>query len=152
MKIRIHGDYHLGQVMVAQNDFYIIDFEGEPRRPLAERREKDMALRDVAGMLRSFDYAARAALEQVVQAQPDRAADLERLVNVWRDLSSARFLQGYMDTIAGSHAHPSDPAAADALLRLFVLEKALYEIQYELANRPAWVAIPLRGAAQLLAL
>ena len=152
MKIRIHGDYHLGQVMVAQNDFYIIDFEGEPRRPLAERREKDMGLRDVAGMVRSFDYAARAALEQVVQAQPDRAAELERLVNTWRDLSAARFLQGYMETIAGSPAHPSDPAAADALLRLFVLEKALYEIQYELANRPAWVPIPLRGAAQILGL
>jgi maltose alpha-D-glucosyltransferase/alpha-amylase len=149
MKIRIHGDYHLGQVMVAQNDFYIIDFEGEPRRPIAERRGKDAALRDVAGMLRSFDYAARAAFE-AVQPQPDRAAELERLVGVWRDLSSARFLQGYMETIAGSAAHPSDPAAADALLRLFVLEKALYEIQYELANRPAWVAIPLRGAAEIL--
>jgi maltose alpha-D-glucosyltransferase/alpha-amylase len=150
MRIRIHGDYHLGQVMVAQNDFYVIDFEGEPRRPIAERREKDMGLRDVAGMLRSFDYAARAALE-AVQPQPDRAAELERLVNVWRELSTTRFLQGYMETIAGSPAHPSDPAAADALLRLFVLEKALYEIQYELANRPAWVAIPLRGAAQILA-
>ncbi|PWB60445.1 MAG: alpha-amylase, partial [Bradyrhizobiaceae bacterium] len=149
MKIRIHGDYHLGQVMVAQNDFYIIDFEGEPRRPIAERRAKDAALRDVAGMLRSFDYAARAALD-AVQPQPDRMSELERLVEVWRDLASARFLQGYLETVAGSPAHPADPAAADALLRLFVLEKALYEIQYELANRPAWAAIPLRGAVQLL--
>jgi maltose alpha-D-glucosyltransferase/alpha-amylase len=150
MKIRTHGDYHLGQVVVAQNDFYIIDFEGEPRRPMSERRSKDSPLRDVAGMLRSFDYAARAAFDQVSQANPDRANDLERLTTVWRDLTAETYLAAYRETIAGCPAYPDDPAAADALLRLFVLEKAFYEIQYELANRPNWVMIPLRGVLNTL--
>jgi maltose alpha-D-glucosyltransferase/alpha-amylase len=152
MKIRIHGDYHLGQVIVAQNDVYIIDFEGEPRRPVAERRSKESPLRDVAGMLRSFDYAGWAALDQVAQSQPEGGGtvDLERLLSAWRERALGAFLAGYNETIAGNATNPKDATHAAALLRLFLLEKAFYEIQYELANRPAWVVIPLRGVLRTL--
>ncbi len=150
LKIRTHGDYHLGQVIVAQNDFFIIDFEGEPRRPLEERRGKDLALRDVAGMLRSFDYAARAAFDQVALAHGDHSEELERLVAGWRAAVSDKFLAAYYETVAGCAAVPAEPEMAQAVLRLFVLEKVFYEIQYELANRPEWVTIPLHGAVETL--
>ncbi|HZF35526.1 MAG TPA: maltose alpha-D-glucosyltransferase [Candidatus Angelobacter sp.] len=150
VKIRIHGDYHLGQVLVAQNDFYIIDFEGEPRRPLADRRAKDSPLRDVAGMLRSFDYAALAAVEQLGQAHADRGNELQKLALAWRDAATASYLAAYKEAITGCPAYPDDTAAADGLLELFVLGKAFYEIRYELANRPTWLAIPLRGALRVL--
>ena len=150
MKIRTHGDYHLGQVLVAQNDFYIIDFEGEPRRPMTERRHKDIGLRDVAGMLRSFDYAAWAAYDQTVSAHPENSGDLMHLATSWRDLAQDRFLSAYRETMLGSAAMPDSAAAAESLLRLFIIEKAFYELQYELANRPAWISIPLRGVIETL--
>jgi maltose alpha-D-glucosyltransferase/alpha-amylase len=150
VKIRIHGDYHLGQVLVAQNDFYIIDFEGEPRRPLAERRAKESPLRDVAGMLRSFDYVALAAVEQLGQAHADRGNELQKLALAWRDAVTAAYLAAYKDAISGCPAYPDDPVAADRLLDLFMLGKAFYEIRYELANRPTWLAIPLRGVLRIL--
>jgi maltose alpha-D-glucosyltransferase/alpha-amylase len=150
VKIRIHGDYHLGQVLVAQNDFYIIDFEGEPRRPMADRRSKDSPLRDVAGMVRSFDYAALAAVEQLGQAHADRGNELQKLALAWRDAVTAAYLGAYKEAIAGCPAYPEDAAAADRLLDLFMLGKAFYEIRYELANRPTWLAIPLRGVLRIL--
>jgi maltose alpha-D-glucosyltransferase / alpha-amylase len=150
VKIRIHGDYHLGQVLVAQNDFYIIDFEGEPRRPLGDRRAKESPLRDVAGMLRSFDYAALAAVEQLGQAHADRGNELQKLALVWRDAATSTYLAAYKEAIAGCPAYPDDPVAADRLLDLFMLGKAFYEIRYELANRPTWLAIPLRGVIRIL--
>jgi maltose alpha-D-glucosyltransferase/alpha-amylase len=150
VKIRIHGDYHLGQVLVAQNDFYIIDFEGEPRRPMADRRAKESPLRDVAGMLRSFDYVALAAVEQLGQAQADRGNELQKLALAWRDVATATYLAAYKEAIAGCPAYPDDAAAADRLLDLFMLGKAFYEIRYELANRPTWLAIPLRGVLRIL--
>jgi maltose alpha-D-glucosyltransferase/alpha-amylase len=150
MKIRIHGDYHLGQVIVVQNDFHIIDFEGEPRRPLAERRSKESPVRDIAGLLRSFDYAAIAALGPVAQAHPDRSTDLERMVGLWRDVAAAAFHSSYKQTILGCPAYPTDPGTAEALTKLFLIEKVFYELHYELANRPTWVGIPLQGAARLL--
>ena len=149
-KTRIHGDYHLGQVLVAQNDFFIIDFEGEPRRPLAERRGKESPLRDVAGMLRSFDYAALAAVERIHQTHADRGADLQALALAWRDLASAAFLSGYREAITGCPSVPEDAKAADALIDLFLLGKAFYEVRYELANRPTWLVIPLRGILRVL--
>jgi maltose alpha-D-glucosyltransferase/alpha-amylase len=150
MKMRLHGDYHLGQVLVAQQDFFIIDFEGEPRKSAAERRRKHLQLRDVAGMLRSFDYAAWAALPRVVQDHPQRRELLERQAFAWRDQSIAAFLGSYELAIAGSPGHPSDPEAVRQLLALFMLEKIFYELQYELASRPAWVGIPIRGAMTFL--
>ncbi len=151
-KTRIHGDYHLGQVLVAQNDFFILDFEGEPARPLIERRAKSSPLKDVAGMLRSFDYAASAAVAGLIQVNPGSGDVLHALAEAWRRASATAFLAGYRETISGCPSYPEDAAAADRLLKLFLLEKALYEICYEAANRPLWVRIPLKGVSSLLEL
>ncbi len=147
---RYHGDYHLGQVLVVADDFRIVDFEGEPARPLAERRKKSSPLRDVAGMLRSINYSAVAALRG---ASTDRAEDtsaLEPLAREWERRAVDAFLSGYRETIAGSPNYPADAAFATRLLELFVLEKAFYEMSYELANRPSWVRIPLEGIRSIL--
>jgi maltose alpha-D-glucosyltransferase/alpha-amylase len=141
---RIHGDYHLGQVLVAQNDVMIIDFEGEPRRSLEERRKKSSPLRDVAGMLRSLDYAAFSALGAIEEGAATADA-MRRRVASWREFASREFLESYREHAAGNVTHPSDQAFADALLDMFVIQKAVYEVMYELSNRPAWVTIPLNG-------
>lgn len=150
VKTRHHGDYHLGQVLVARDDFVIIDFEGEPARPLAERRAKSSPLRDVAGMLRSFDYAARAAVDRLLERHDGRRDLVEELAARWRDLVSRAFLGVYAETVAGSPVLPADRGAADRLLQLFLFEKVFYELAYEAANRPAWIAIPMYGAIRLL--
>ena len=150
VKTRYHGDFHLGQVLIVADDFTIVDFEGEPSRPLGERRRKSSPLRDVAGMLRSLNYAAVAAMRGVVA---DRAGDttaLEPYALDWERRSVEAFLAGYRETIAGTASYPNDSAAAQRLLEHFVLEKAFYEMSYELANRPAWVRIPLEGIRGIL--
>ena len=145
-RTRIHGDLHLGQVLVTGNDVMIIDFEGEPTRPLAERRGKDLALRDVAGMLRSFDYAAAVAAQTRPANSETWEAQAEETLESFRVAAREAFLGGY----AGTGTSPD----ADPLLALFVLEKAAYEVSYEAANRPDWIGVPARGlaraAAQLL--
>ncbi len=150
-KTRHHGDYHLGQVLVTGEDAIIIDFEGEPLRPLAERRAKHAALRDVAGMLRSFAYAAAAASRALPQdlsrAEWDAA---EGRLAAWEADASRAFLDAYFEAARGSSFCPADRADAEQVVRFFMLEKALYEVAYELANRPDWVAIPLRGVLALL--
>jgi maltose alpha-D-glucosyltransferase / alpha-amylase len=151
-KTRIHGDYHLGQVLVAQNDFYILDFEGEPARPLAERRAKSSPLKDVAGMLRSFDYAAWAAVTSLVELHPGSADVVRSLAEAWRQAAERAFLDAYHETIAGCPSWPEDEAEAARLRALFLLEKTLYEICYEAANRPNWIRIPLKGVINLLGL
>jgi maltose alpha-D-glucosyltransferase / alpha-amylase len=150
VKTRHHGDFHLGQVLVVGNDFQIIDFEGEPARPLAERRRKHSPLRDVAGMLRSFNYAIRSALMNIVA---DRAEPLERLepwITLWEERTRQAFLEGYAEGSRGAASYPENEEHARALIELFTLEKALYEIRYELDNRPDWVGIPIRGVLDLL--
>jgi maltose alpha-D-glucosyltransferase/alpha-amylase len=151
-KTRIHGDYHLGQVLVAQNDFYILDFEGEPARPLAERRAKSSPLKDVAGMLRSFDYAAWAAVMTLTEVDAGGGEIVRSLAEAWRKATEDAFLDAYRETIAGCASYPEAPEEATRLLDLFLLEKALYEICYEAANRPHWVRIPLKGVTSLLEL
>jgi maltose alpha-D-glucosyltransferase / alpha-amylase len=145
VKTRFHGDYHLGQVLVVDDDFLIVDFEGEPGRDLAVRRRKSSPLRDVAGMLRSIDYAAVAADPR--QARDDNGRGIGR---EWRRSTSAAFLAGYREAIAGCASYPGDAVSAQALLELFLLEKAFYEISYELANRPSWLRIPLEGIRAIL--
>jgi maltose alpha-D-glucosyltransferase/alpha-amylase len=152
IKTRIHGDYHLGQVLVAQNDFYILDFEGEPARPLAERRAKSSPLKDVAGMLRSFDYAAWAAVVGLTEAHPGSADVVRSLAEAWRQATAQAFLDAYRETIAGCPSYPASEVEARRLLDFFLLDKALYEICYEAANRPAWIRIPLKGATSVLGL
>ena len=149
MRTRIHGDYHLGQVLMAQNDVMVIDFEGEPRRSLDERRAKSHALRDVAGMLRSLDYAAQSALRWAEQSAND-GEDAAVLVHDWHDRAVADFMAAYREVIADSPAHPTEESFADALLDLFLIQKAVYEVGYELASRPAWVDIPLSGLLDLI--
>ena len=148
--MRIHGDYHLGQVLrTARDDFMIIDFEGEPARPLAERREKASPLRDVAGMLRSFAYAA-ATLG--MDAKSLDMGTREIRIGRWERDTRDAFLRGYLSGRAeapSSGILPSDAEHTRALLRLFETEKAFYELAYELNNRPAWTWIPMRGLAKL---
>ncbi len=149
VKIRGHGDYHLGQVLKTRDGFVIIDFEGEPARPLAERRVKHSALRDVAGMLRSLDYAAHA----VAFGRPEaERADALAALTAWEARARRAFLDGYREAAAASPV-PLVPASEGTLLAAcaaFELEKACYELRYERNNRPDWVAIPLAGIARIL--
>ncbi|MBC8022832.1 MAG: maltose alpha-D-glucosyltransferase [Burkholderiales bacterium] len=147
-KTRYHGDLHLGQVLVAQDDFIIVDFEGEPARSLAERRAKGCVLRDVAGMLRSFSYAAHAAALRREAGVPNAEASAQALAQWERD-ATHHFLEGYSKSAAGLACVPSQEKSRRALLDLFLVEKALYELRYEAANRPDWIAIPLRGLMEL---
>jgi maltose alpha-D-glucosyltransferase / alpha-amylase len=152
LRIRTHGDYHLGQVLRSGRDFVIIDFEGEPARPASERRLKRSALRDVAGMLRSFDYATQVALTTGLESGRVRAEDAETLApwaQFWADWVSATFVRTYLDTLDGSPLLPG-PDEQALLLNIFLLEKAVYELGYELDNRPAWAHIPMRGIWRLL--
>jgi len=142
-KIRVHGDYHLGQVLWAEGDFYILDFEGEPARGIAQRREKQSPLKDVAGMLRSFSYAAYAGLFAHVSTRSATIAEMEPWARIWQTSASASFLKGYFGTVDGAPFIPTEPSQRDLLLQLFMLDKALYELNYELNNRPDWVRIPL---------
>jgi maltose alpha-D-glucosyltransferase/alpha-amylase len=148
VKTRYHGDLHLGQVLVAQDDFIIVDFEGEPGRSIEERRAKSCVLRDVAGMLRSFSYAAHAAM---LRREPgsDASGGGAQALAQWERDAARHFLEGYLKAAQGVASVPADPASCRALVDLFLLEKALYELRYEIANRPDWVAIPARGLTEL---
>ncbi len=153
-RIRTHGDYHLGQVLNTGKDFVIVDFEGEPTRPISERKIKRSALKDVAGMIRSFHYAPYAVLFGQAPGASVRSRDVEALddaARVWQTWSSAMFLRSYLGTARKGSFLPDDQEQLRTLLDIYLLEKALYELAYELDNRPAWVAIPIRGILQLLA-
>jgi maltose alpha-D-glucosyltransferase / alpha-amylase len=148
-KTRFHGDYHLGQVLIRENDFAIIDFEGEPARPLHERRQKHTPLKDVAGMLRSIDYAARTSVSGV-QAERDLGETdvLDAFASDWRDRAERAFLDGYIEG--------ADPSLfggrldlTQVLLDVMIVQKALYELRYELGNRPRWTAVPIEGLLKL---
>lgn len=149
-KTRFHGDLHLGQVLVAGDDFYITDFEGEPARPFAQRRAKHSPLRDVAGMLRSLNYAAWSALFEAAAGETDKLRQLEKPAIEWEREASGAFMQGYKKAIQGCSSCPADPETFARLLNLFILEKGLYEVRYELANRPSWLRIPVEGILSLL--
>jgi maltose alpha-D-glucosyltransferase/alpha-amylase len=152
-RIRFHGDYHLGQVLYTGSDFMIIDFEGEPARPLSERRNKTLALRDVAGMIRSFQYAAYAALFGQVPgsaANADNPEAVERWSAFWYSSISDVYLKSYFETAGSARFIPQSPDEQRLALDAFLLHKALYEVAYELNNRPDWVRIPLRGILGLI--
>lgn len=150
LRIRHHGDYHLGQVLATGNDFMIIDFEGEPARPIAERREKALALRDVAGMVRSFQYAAYAALRVAKGVTSANNIAMESWADYWAAWVSANYLRAYFERARKLPFAPGDVKERRTLLDAFLLQKALYEIVYELNNRPDWVQIPMRGLLCLL--
>jgi maltose alpha-D-glucosyltransferase / alpha-amylase len=149
-KIRHHGDFHLGQMLIVKDDVYIIDFEGEPRRSLAERRLKAPAARDVAGLIRSIDYSATAAFERALLAGPDEHGRIAAGLEDWRAHSVATFLEAYREALGDHDLWPKDRGAADSLLDFFLLEKAFYEIEYELSHRPDWLRVPLAGALRIL--
>ncbi|HEX8678813.1 MAG TPA: putative maltokinase, partial [Chthoniobacterales bacterium] len=148
-KIRIHGDYHLGQVLYTGKDFVILDFEGEPARPLSERKLKRSALRDVAGMMRSYQYAAYSALWQP-STRPEDIPFLERWADRWYRQMSSTFLLSYLKTAAGAPFIPPDEDDLQVMLEAYLLDKAVYEVGYELNNRPDWVVIPIRGIKHIL--
>jgi maltose alpha-D-glucosyltransferase/alpha-amylase len=149
-RIRIHGDYHLGQVLRTEEDFFILDFEGDPARPLAERRARQSPLKDVAGMVRSFSYAAYAALLAFTVHAPGDMALLEHWAQAWQHWVGDAFLREYRSTVAGAVWTPGNEAFS-VLLRTLTLDKALYELTYELNNRPEWVRIPLTGLLNMTA-
>ncbi|GAB4347730.1 MAG: maltose alpha-D-glucosyltransferase [Candidatus Abyssubacteria bacterium] len=153
MRIRCHGDYHLGQVLYTGKDFVIIDFEGEPARPISERRIKRSPLRDVAGMLRSFHYAAYSAFFKQQQSGIVREDDfeyLEKMAGLWSLWVGAVFLTAYLEVAGPGGFLPTTTDELELLLNVYLLEKAVYELGYELNNRPDWIRIPLQGIAQLL--
>jgi len=150
VKIRCHGDFHLGQVLVTGRDYIFIDFEGEPIRTISERRLKRSPLRDVAGMIRSFHYAAYGEILLNDQYSDDEVQKLLPWAEVWYKRMAGFFLRRYLQEIKGSNLIPSDPKDLDVLLDTFLLEKAVYEIQWELNHRPDWVALPLKGLKDLM--
>jgi len=149
-KTRYHGDFHLGQVLVVKNDFFIIDFEGEPARPLGDRRRKSSPLRDVAGMIRSFDYASVTAVRQLAEARPAAEPRMGQLAEAWQQRAVDGFRAAYRKAMRGCAAYPTSKNQARRMLAFFTLEKAIYEVSYELANRPGWVDIPLKGVLGIL--
>jgi maltose alpha-D-glucosyltransferase/alpha-amylase len=151
LKIRHHGDFHLGQVLIAKDDAYILDFEGEPRRSLDERRSKAPPARDVAGLLRSIDYAANTALDRAGDISADEYVNLAAGIHGWATRMEAAYWESYREALGeGARLWPSDAAQTQYLLDVFLLEKALYEIEYELANRPAWSHIPIEASLRIL--
>ncbi len=150
MKIRHHGDFHLGQMLIVKDDVFIVDFEGEPRRSIEDRRRKAPAARDVAGLIRSIDYSATAALERALKSAPDEQGRLAPALDGWREHSVAAFLAAYRQSLSDRRLWPRSPEDADRLLDFFLLEKAFYEIEYELAHRPDWLRVPLAGTLRIL--
>ena len=152
VRMRFHGDYHLGQLLNTGKDFVIIDFEGEPARSLSERRLKHSPLRDVAGMVRSFHYAAHNALVHQASSalREEDLPALEQWARFWYVWVSAIFLRSYLEAVAPAHLMPENPEQLKILLDAYLLEKAIYEIGYELNNRPDWVRVPIQGIFQLM--
>jgi maltose alpha-D-glucosyltransferase/alpha-amylase len=151
LQTRVHGDFHLGQVLVTPGDATIIDFEGEPAKTMAQRRAKSSPLRDVAGLLRSFDYAAATAAAGRVPGSEQATERRAQVVEHFRTNAGRAFLDAYVGVLRASETQWVSPQAEPALLDLFLLEKAAYEIRYEAANRPAWIGIPLAGVARIAA-
>ncbi|TLU51040.1 MAG: maltose alpha-D-glucosyltransferase [Chlorobium sp.] len=153
LKIRIHGDYHLGQVLFTGKDFVIIDFEGEPSRPVSERKIKRSVFRDISGMLRSFDYAAFNVLQESHSVlRPEDRLALEPWADRWSFYVGQHFIDTYFEKTKGSDIVPEDPKQREHLMRAYLMNKAVYELNYELNNRPQWAGIPLRGILKLLVL
>jgi maltose alpha-D-glucosyltransferase/alpha-amylase len=149
-KIRIHGDYHLGQLLFTGKDFIIIDFEGEPMRSPGERRLKYSALRDIAGLIRSYHYAVYSALMQYTTVHPADLDTLHLYADLWYQSVSSVFLSAYRETAGDCGFLPRTREETDILLQAFLIDKGIYELIYELNNRPDWVMIPIRGMLSIL--
>jgi len=150
LKIRIHGDYHLGQALFTGNDFVILDFEGEPARTYSERRLKRSALRDVAGMMRSFHYAAYGSLFLDDKITAENRERLLPFAERWYRYMCGFFMKAYMEVVKGSGLVPEDQEDLRVMLETYILEKAIYEMNYELNNRPDWLIIPFNGVRTIM--
>lgn len=150
LKTRHHGDFHLGQILIAKDDAYILDFEGEPRRRLDDRRRKEPPARDVAGFIRSIDYAISAAMDREPNLGAEDRATLVKQIRIWGDRLTAAYWESYQTTLGAAPLWPTDEGQLRQLLDLFLLEKAFYEIEYEITNRPSWVHIPLEATLRIL--
>jgi len=148
-RTRVHGDYHLGQVLKVKTDFVILDFEGEPARTLSARRAKQCPLKDVAGMLRSFSYAAYSSLINYGARRAGDRSSLEPWAKLWERCVATEFLRAYRQTAHGAVFLPEDAEDFRKVLDIFLVDKALYEVLYELNARPGWVRIPLLGILSL---
>jgi len=149
-KTRYHGNYHLGQVLAVQNDFVIAGFAGMPHLPLAARRKKASPLRDVAAMIRSFDYAAVAAVHQLAESRPSALPRMAMLAETWRQRAIDGFRAAYRKSMRGCVSYPASKREVRELTAFFVLERAVLELSHELANRPSLAAIPLRGILDII--
>jgi len=152
VNIRCHGDYHLGQVLRTESDFVILDFEGEPDRPFDERRQKRCAMKDVAGMIRSLHYASCTTAVGMLPTPDKVISNAKHWQSFWYECIAAAFSVGYKETAEGQRFLPADCEAFEKLLDLFLIEKVLYELRYEISNRPDWVQIPLAGLSAVLGL
>ncbi|HYO94964.1 MAG TPA: maltose alpha-D-glucosyltransferase [Polyangiaceae bacterium] len=153
LRTRLHGDYHLGQVLWTGRDFIIIDFEGEPSRPISARSIKRSPLRDTAGMIRSLHYVVHHGLRRLLEkgvSRPDSLPELESWAEHWFSWTSSAFLRSYLRTASGASFLPKDRAELQRLLTIYLLEKAVYELGYELDHRPQWLSLPLRGIVWLV--
>jgi maltose alpha-D-glucosyltransferase / alpha-amylase len=150
MKIRHHGDFHLGQVLVVKDDVYLLDFEGEPRRDLEDRRRKAPAARDIAGLCRSIDYATSAALDRATDIPADDKFRLAARLRLWSRQLVDAYWDSYREALGDDRLWPRDEENSRRLLDFFLLEKAFYEIEYELTNRPDWLGIPLEATLRIL--
>jgi maltose alpha-D-glucosyltransferase/alpha-amylase len=150
IKCRIHGDYHLGQVLFTGKDFIILDFEGEPAKTYSERRLKRSPLRDVAGMIRSFHYAAYGSIFLNQRIQKEDVPKLIPYAEQWYHYMSGMFMEGYLETVKGQPFVPKDKDDQQTMIQTYLMEKAVYELSYELNNRPDWIIIPLRGIMSVM--
>ncbi len=150
LNIRHHGDFHLGQLLIVKDDIFIVDFHGEPRRSIAERRRKAPAARDVASMVRSIDYSTTAALERALKVTHDENGRLGAALAEWRERAIDAFLGAYREAMVNRRLWPEDSRAAEAMLNFFLLERACYEIEYELSYRPDWLRMALTGMLRIL--
>ena len=152
MKTRVHGDYHLGQVLYTGNDLVIIDFEGEPLLPLSERKLKKPPLQDIAGMIRSFHYAAIRGFEQFKESRGEAAAGMKKFSSLWFKTVSETFLDSYKEAVLRDKINlvPQSQDEFNTLLSSLIIQKAAYELNYELQNRPDYLSIPLEGLQSIL--
>jgi maltose alpha-D-glucosyltransferase / alpha-amylase len=151
MKTRCHGNLHLGKVLLIADDVLITGFEGDASLPIEERRRKDSPLRDVATVLRSFDYARAVALERATVGRPELRERLEPTLQEWLQLSSAAFLRGYLDVVKTSRCIPANDITVRRLLTLFQIQRALRDVRSELDKRPVWVGVPVQALLTLIA-
>ena len=149
-RIRIHGDFHLGQVLYTGRDFVMIDFEGAPAKPIGERRIKRLPLVDVAGMVRSFHYAVHSAVRAGDFVEPERAVAIASWARLWYVSAAGAYLREYLDAVEGAPFAAQTREEVRVVLQAFLLDKALYEVAYEANNRPDWLPIPVAGVVELL--